>query len=155
VIARDEYKDCLGIVLTHSYMRSLAEKNVLIQKEGYAVKDVNYGQAIWDKLIYPSDNIRLVICGHVAGYKDPRQSVGFRVDANHAGNRVSQMLFDTQFDGGGKDGNGGDGWLRILEFSADCKRVTVKTFSPLFAISPSTRHLAWRREPYNQFIFEL
>ena len=136
-------------------MRSLAEKNILITKEGYAIKDVNFGQTIWDELVYPSDNIRLVVCGHVAGYKDPRQSVGFRVDKNHAGKKVSQMLFDTQFDGGGRNGNGGDGWLRILEFSADCKRVTVKTFSPLFAISPSSRQYSWRRESYNQFVFEL
>ena len=155
VISRDEYRDYLGIILTHSYMRSLLEENVLVKKEGYAIKDVNYGQAIWDELIYPSGNIRLVICGHVAGYKDPRQGVGFRVDKNHAGKKVCQMLFDTQFDGGGKTGNGGDGWLRILEFSGDCRTVTVKTFSPLFAVSPSTQHLAWRREPYNEFTFEL
>ncbi|MDA3924069.1 MAG: metallophosphoesterase [Kiritimatiellae bacterium] len=155
VVARNEYKDHLGIILTHSYMRSLASKNVLVEKEGYAIKDVNYGQAIWDKLIYPSDNVRLVLCGHVAGVGDPRKNVGFREDKNHAGKMVSQMLFDTQTDGGGWQGNGGDGWLRILEFSADSKKVTVKTFSPFFAISPSTQHLAWRREPFNQFVFEL
>lgn len=155
LVARNAYKQHLAVLLTHSYINSLANGNARIEKEKYAVKDANYGQAIWDKLVYPSDNIRLVLCGHIAGTKDPRQNVGFRADKNHLGKTVSQMLFDTQTDGGGWHGNGGDGWLRILEFSADGKRVSVRTFSPLFAISPSTRHLAWRTEPFNQFVFEI
>jgi len=57
--------------------------------------------------------------------------------------------------GGGWHGNGGDGWIRILEFLPDGKTVKVKTFSPMFAISPSTKHLAWDREDYNEFTFEL
>jgi hypothetical protein len=56
---------------------------------------------------------------------------------------------------GGWHGNGGDGWLRILEVSDDGRRVSVRTFSPFFAISPSTRFLAWRIEPHNQFTFEI
>lgn len=155
LVARDAYKDHLVILLTHSYINSLVNGNVHIEKEGYAVQDANYGKAVWEKLVYPSDNIRIVLCGHIAGTKDPRENVGFRTDKNRAGKTVAQMLFDTQTDGGGWHGNGGDGWLRILEFSADGKQVSVRTFSPLFAISPSTRHLAWRTEPYNQFVFEI
>jgi len=155
LVSQEAYANHLGIVLTHSYMYSMLADNARTVKEKYAITDVNYGQGIWDKLIYPSDNIRLVLCGHIAGPKDPRENIGFRVDKNHAGKAVSQMLFDTQTDGGGWHGNGGDGWLRILEFSADGKRVSVRTFSPLFAISPSTQHLAWRTEPYNQFSFAI
>jgi hypothetical protein len=155
LVARPAYADHLGIVLTHSFIQSLAKGNVHIEKEGYAVTDANYGKAIWEKLVYPSDNIRLVLCGHIAGTKDPWENIGFRVDKNHLGKAVSQMLFDTQTDGGGWHGNGGDGWLRILEFSPDGKRISVRTFSPLFAISPSTQHLAWRTEPYNQFTFTI
>ncbi len=155
LVARPAYAQHLAIVVTHSYMKSLSSGNGLIAREKYKVADANYGQAIWDRLVYPSDNIRLVLCGHIAGIKGPRDNVGFRVDANHAGKAVSQMLFDTQTDGGGWHGNGGDGWLRILEFSADGRRVSVRTFSPLFAVSPSTQHLAWRTEPFNQFSFEL
>lgn len=155
LVARDAYKDHTVILLTHSFITSLAKGNARIEKENYALKDANYGQAIWDKLVFPADNIRIVICGHIAGVNDPRENVGFRQDKNHLGKSVSQMLFDTQTDGGGWHGNGGDGWLRILELSEDGKRVSVRTFSPLFAVSPSTRHLAWRTEPYNQFVFEL
>ncbi len=155
LVARKAYADHLVILMTHSYINSLFSGNEHIVKENYAVSDANYGKAIWQKLVYPSDNIRIVLCGHIAGIKDPRQNVGFRVDKNHAGKTVSQMLFDTQTDGGGWHGNGGDGWLRILEFSPDGKRVSVRTFSPLFAISPSTQHLAWRTQPYNQFTFAI
>ena len=123
--------------------------------EGYKVKDANYGEAIWEKLIYPSSNIRMVICGHIAGTDNPRQNVGFRQDKNQAGKTVSQMLFDAQTLGGGWHGNGGDGWIRILEFSPEFTKVSVKTFSPLFAISPSTRHLAWDLAEYNQFEFNI
>jgi hypothetical protein len=155
LVAREAYADHFVIVLTHSYMLSLASGNGLTDNEKYAVTDANYGKGIWEKLVYPSDNIRLVLCGHIAGTKDQRENIGFRADKNHLGKNVSQMLFDTQTDGGGWQGNGGDGWLRILEFSADGKRVSVRTFSPLFAISPSTRHLAWRTEPFNQFSFAI
>lgn len=155
LVARDAYKDSVVILLTHSFIRSLAKGNVRTDNEKYAIKDANYGQAVWDKLVFPAGNIRLVICGHVAGLNDPKENVGFRVDTNHLGRTVSQMLFDPQTDGGGWHGNGGDGWLRILEFSADGKKVSVRTFSPLFAISPATRRLAWRTEPFNQYLFEL
>ena len=154
LISSDAYKDCSVILMTHSFIKSIASGNARVVKENYKVKDVNYGQAIWDKLVFPSDNIRLVICGHIAGVNDPKENIGFRVDKNYLGKPVSQMLFNAQTDGGGWYGNGGDGWLRILEFSGDGKRVSVRTFSPLFAISPSTRHLAWRTESYNQFVFQ-
>jgi hypothetical protein len=34
-------------------------------------------------------------------------------------------------------------------------QVPGRTSSPLYAISPSTQHLAWRTEPFNQFSFEI
>ncbi len=151
--ARPEYADDIGVVVTHSYMRSMLNNNQLIVKEGYKVTDVNYGQAIWDKLIQPSPNIRMVLCGHVAKPDDFKGSVGFRVDKNVAGRSVTQILFNTQALGGGWMGNGGDGWLRLMEFSPDGRRVKVSTFSPLYAISPATRNLAWEGAEYNNFTF--
>ena len=64
-------------------------------------------------------------------------------------------MFNAQAEGGGWHGNGGDGWLRILEFHPDGKTVTVHTFSPLFAVSPSTVGLSLRTEPYDHFSFSL
>ncbi|MDB4668291.1 hypothetical protein OAF06_05905 [Akkermansiaceae bacterium] len=58
------------------------------------------------------------------------------------------MLFNAQGLGGGskKEGNGGDGWLRLLTFEPDGKTMTVRTFSPLFlkqGKDPWFRDPAW------------
>jgi hypothetical protein len=37
----------------------------------------------------------------------------------------------------------------------DKKTIKAKTFSPLFAISPSTRYLAWKTDKRNEFTFTL
>ena len=42
----------------------------------------NYGEAIWNKLIYPSSNIEMVICGHYALIGGYEMNVGQRVDEN-------------------------------------------------------------------------
>ncbi|MDE7127167.1 MAG: serine/threonine protein phosphatase, partial [Bacteroidales bacterium] len=86
--------------------------------------------------------------GKPGGFED---SVAYRVDRNAAGRPVHQMMFNVQMLGGGWDGNGGDGWLRILEFMPDGKTIKVRTYSPLFGISPSTRHLACRTGSIDQF----
>lgn len=152
VVAQEKYKDHTAIILTHSYLNS---KNEQIEKENYKITDGNYGAAIWRKLVQPSSNIQLVFSGHIGAPDNAREHVGFRTDKNAAGKKVSQMVFNAQAMGGGWNGNGGDGWLRILEFLPDGKTVKVKTFSPLFAISPSTQQFAWRTEAYDQFEFSI
>lgn len=142
------YKDHKVILLTHSYMSPEAVRHVT---ENYDVSPANYGQAIWDKLVYPSQNICLVICGHeceIVGYEG---QVSFRSDKNKAGKHVAQMMFNAQTADGKWSGNGGDCWLRLLEFMPDGKTVSVRTFSPLFAVSPVTCDKAWRTEPYDRF----
>ena len=138
-------------MLTHSYLNSNSER---ITKSGYPVADKNEGEAVWQKLIYPSSNIELVLCGHIASPDDFTRHTGFRTDKNTAGKDVHQMLFNAQALGGGWHGNGGDGWLRILEFLPDGKTVKVSTFSPLFAISQTTREHAWEKASYNEFEFK-
>jgi hypothetical protein len=96
----------------------------------------------------------MVLCGHVAG-RSHREHVGYRVDKNAGNKDVHQILFNAQWEGGGPNGNGGDGWIRIFEFLPDKKTVFVRTFSPLFALSPETVDKAFRIEDYDQFIFEL
>jgi hypothetical protein len=155
LIARPEYAEHRGIILTHSYMKPMSEGNALIEKEGYPLKDVNHGKALWEKLIEPSTNLEMLFCGHIGGTQNFTQNVGYRNDKNKAGKEVHQMVFNAQTAGGGWHGNGGDGWLRILEFMPDKKTVVVKTFSPYFAFSPTSIHQAWRNETYDNFRFEL
>ena len=135
-------------ILTHSYLRW---DGSVIEKEPYKVSPANYGKAIWEKLVYPSKNIRMVICGHYCSTKGDRHNVGQRVDKNIAGKDVFQMMFNAQTSGGGWHGNGGDGWLRIMEFMPDGKTIKIRTYSPFFGISPTTEKYSWRTEDYDQF----
>ncbi|MDD4032818.1 MAG: metallophosphoesterase [Bacteroidales bacterium] len=154
LISLPKYKDYRCIVLTHSYLQWTGAR---IEKENYPLKDTNAGQALWEKLIYPSDNICLVISGHIGSLNGFRENVGYSTDMNHSGKKIHQMVFNAQTLGGTdwSNNNGGDGWLRLLEFLPDGKTVCVRTFSPLFAISPATQPFAWRKDAFDQFSFVL
>lgn len=164
VASLEQYKNHRVLLITHNYLSAKDERtrgdiqwllwepyniNNMIQKSAHIhLPHANNGQQIWEKLVEPASNIELVLCGHISGE-------GYRKDKNAAGKTVHQLLFDAQSMGGGhRDGNGGDGWIRILEFFPDGKTVKVKTYSPLFGISPSTRKLAWKTDERNEFTFQ-
>lgn len=161
----DRFKDHVVIFMTHSYMLNTGKgRNERIGTERYGISRMpgnNSGVQVWEKLVSQVPNIRFVLCGHDATGRDPDGSdnylnnVGWRIDRNIAGKNVHQMMFNVQTLGGGWEGNGGDGWLRILEFLPDGSTVKVSTYSPLFGISPLTRHLAHRTEPHDQFEFRI
>ena len=147
--ASDTYKNYKVIFMTHSFLREETAERT--KDEHYKIQPRNYGQDIWEKLVEPSDNIRLVICGHTGEPGSFEKSVAYRKDKNHSGKDVHQMMFNVQILGGGWEGNGGDGWLRILEFMPDGKTIKVKTYSPLFGISPTTKQFAHRTGKCDQF----
>ena len=150
ITEKEQYKNHTIILLTHSYLNNKSDH---IKEEIFpvAVTDVNSGEDIWKKLVRPSKNIRMVLAGHIGG-----SGVAFRTDTNFEGEQVHQIVFNAQVLGGGnKIGNGGDGWLRILEFLPDGKTVRIKTFSPFFAISPTTQKYAWRTGLIDQFEISL
>ncbi len=149
LISQSSYKDHKVIFMTHSFLKERTAER--IQEETYAITPRNWGEAIWQKLIKPSENIFMVICGHTGKPGDFEDSVAYRVDKNSSGKDVHQMMFNVQILGGGWEGNGGDGWLRILEFLPDGKTIKIRTYSPLFGISPSTKHLAHRTGSWDQF----
>ena len=154
VVNQEKYKDHTVALLTHSY---LAANNTHSKKENRLMlkEDGNGGKDIFEKLVQPSKNIQLVFSGHIAGGDSFGAHVAFKTDKNQAGKKVNQMTFNAQAMGGGWYGNGGDGWLRILEFLPDEKTVNVRTFSPFLALSPTTKHLAWSKIEINEFTFKL
>ena len=154
-----KYKDHKVIILTHSWLDTAGNR---IKREGYKLTPCNWAEAIWQKLVYPSKNICLVLCGHTGeppAIKGNEQEINykptcsFRTDKAMDGRNIPQMMFNSQHGDGHWSGNGGDGWLRILEFCPDGKTISVRTFSPLFALSRRTQHLAWRTAEYDQFKF--
>ena len=141
-LADNKYKDHKIMLLLHSFLwERTAERT---ENEDYRINPRNYGQDVWDKLVFPCKNIELVMCGHTGKPGDFEDNVAYRKDKNSAGKHVHQMMFNVQALGGGWEGNGGDGWLRILEFKPDGKTVSIKTYSPLFGISPTTKQFAHR-----------
>lgn len=147
--AKPEYADHKVIFITHSYLRHRDAEYT--DNEPYKITPRNWGRQIWEKLVQPSSNIRLVVCGHTGVPGEFEDAVAYRVDKNAAGKDVHQMMFNVQVLGGGWEGNGGDGWLRILEFMPDGRTVKARTYSPLFGISAATRHLAHRTGKCDQF----
>ena len=156
LIESDRFKNHRVIILTHSFLATNGER---IVNEGYKLTPRNWAQAVWDKLIYPSKNIKMVLCGHTGNppkIKDGEKvnyqpTTCYRVDKAADGHEVVQMMFNSQQGDGDWNGNGGDCWLRILEFRPDGKTISVRTFSPLFAQSRLTQHLAWRTAAYDRF----
>ena len=148
------------IILTHSFLATNGER---IVEEGYKLTPRNWAQAVWDKLIYSSKNIKMVLCGHTGNppkIKDGEKvnyqpTTCYRVDKAADGHEVVQMMFNSQNGDGSWNGNGGDCWLRILEFRPDGKTIGVRTFSPLFAQSRLTKHLAWRTDAYDQYLLTI
>ena len=154
----EQYKNHKVIILVHSWLDTDGTRRA---KEGYTLRPCNWPEAVWQKLVYPSKNICMVLCGHTGD--DPDIKVGdvkgtnyqpttsYRVDKAADGRDIPQMMFNSQQGDGDWNGNGGDCWLRILEFKPDGKTISVRTFSPMFAISRLTQHLAWRTAEYDQF----
>ncbi|NLE39371.1 MAG: hypothetical protein GX621_15225 [Pirellulaceae bacterium] len=81
---------------------------------------INDGQELWDKLVKKHDNWKFTFNGHVLN-----DGTGWLASEGDHGNVVHQILANYQM-----RANGGDGYLRILEFMADGDTVKVSSYSP-------------------------
>lgn len=82
--------------------------------------DVSDGEEIWTELISKHENFILTLNGHVLG-----DGLGRVQSATPGGREINQLLVNFQM-----RPQGGDGWLRLLEFRADGKTVQVNDYSP-------------------------
>jgi len=98
-----------------------ADTPTIISIHQYLGRDGNRqgaGEAVFRRLIKPHPQVFMVLCGHVIG--EARN-----IPLNAAGRPVFEILADYQ----GR-ANGGDGWLRILEFDDEAGVIGVRTFTP-------------------------
>jgi len=123
----EQHKEVECILLTHAYLKANGDRyNSDLDVKGnlkyYGPKNEknNDGDQIWTKLIRSSPNIFLVISGHI-GY--PGSS--FLQSRKYNQKIVNQMSFNRQY-----EENGGNGWIRLLEFQPDSNTIKVHTFSP-------------------------
>ena len=100
-----EYPDRRVILAAHEYLTSNGIRN-------------SEGQRIWNSFVVPHANqVFLVLCGHLDGEARRTDDVN--------GYEVHQLLACYSY-----RQNGGDGWLRVLEFHPEEAEILVKTFSP-------------------------
>ncbi len=103
----DDYPFRRVIVSTHEY--------ITWWQQGWWSR---IGERIYDKLVkVHADQNFLVLCGHVDVVDTRTQNVNCYV--------VHELVFDYQ-----EQSKGGNGWLKILEFSPSQDKIFVKTFSP-------------------------
>ncbi len=144
-----QYPEHKIILNTHSYMyddNTLQDGDDWYLPQKYGVgKDVgdeavNDGGQLWEKLVKPNRNIRMVFSGHILG-----SGVGQLVSKNDFGNNVYQMLANYQKNVKGVE-KGDSGYLRIIKVDKNTNTLSVKTYSPWLN--------AYRTEPEHQFVFE-
>jgi len=99
------YPNRRAIVVTHDYLNT----------DGTRTTEGNH---IWNNfIIHHADQIFLVLCGHMHSEAKRQDTVN--------GHTIYQILADYQ-----ERTNGGNGWLRILEFHPAEDKIYIKTFSP-------------------------
>ncbi len=98
---------------------------------------VNDGQELWEKLVSRHPNFFCTLNGHVLG-----DGLGKLSSKTRHGNVVHQMLVNYQM-----KREGGEGFMRLMEFLPDGKTVQVKAYSPVLD--------EYKTDPQNQFTLEL
>jgi hypothetical protein len=126
----DRHKDRTGILITHAYMYSDSTRydwrkyadHQHWNPHAYGTEGgVNDGEDLWQKLV-SRHNFALALNGHVLN-----DGTGYMASKNALGYTVHQVLANYQF-----RTLGGEGYLRILEFSPDGETVRIKAYSTLY-----------------------
>lgn len=126
-----DHPDHRAIIITHAYLGIRGERFDHTRIEGrqpygpydYGVRElgsINDGEQMWNKLIAQHANVMMVVCGHVHASRR-------RADQGTHGNLVHQILVDYQ----GRP-EGGQGFLRLMEFLPDGRTVRMTSISPSF-----------------------
>ncbi|WP_180955343.1 lamin tail domain-containing protein [Peribacillus deserti] len=109
----------------NSVLKKYSDRNAILATHAYLDIDgkrTAKGQTMFNKLVKPNQNVKIVLSGHFFG-------ASRNVEEIPAGKgkvrRVIEMLADYQ---GGPEG--GQGYMRLLQFDPANKQLRVKTYSP-------------------------
>jgi hypothetical protein len=92
---------------------------------------------MYQKLVLPNSNVKMVVCGHMTGYAR-------RTDTRPDGTTVHQMLSDHQWI---RNSNNGYGYLRVIRLDYVSKKINVQSYSP--------NENAYLTDDANQFSLDL
>ncbi|MEO1617246.1 MAG: metallophosphoesterase [Planctomycetota bacterium] len=143
-----EHSDRRAILVTHAYTYnddSIYDITLRTDQKWspyrYGVKEssegINDGGDIWRKVIDQHDNVVLVLSGHVLG-----DGAGRVVSQTRGGSQVHQLLANYQM-----LPEGGQGWLRLIEFLPDGDTIQIRTYSPVLD--------QFNTDPQHQFRLQL
>lgn len=151
------FHDTPAIIITHAYLYRDGTRYDYATKKtqqaynphaytmfGQSGSSINDGQEIWTKLILPNSNVKMVFSGHDVSQNNLPPGTAARLTSTRPdGSTVHQILANyqtclgppcTTFDDGSGSGpmtvDGGNGYLRILRFSATDQTIAVTTYSP-------------------------
>ena len=128
----DLYPDRRAIVLTHAYLYDDDTRYDWVAKgagqnwnpHAYAIDwdpdGTNDGEELWQKMVRQHTNVVWALNGHVSN-----DGLARLVSTNDAGRLVVQTCVNYQI-----RSLGGEGYLRLMEFRPDGKKVQIKTYSP-------------------------
>jgi len=139
------YPTTPAMLVTHAYLYhdgtrydAASPSPQLFLPQGYNFtpsEGINDGEMLWQKLVLPNPNVRMVFSGHDTGWA--RLS-----SARPDGSVVHQMLSDYQW--WGESGTEfGFGWLRVLRLDYARRTIHVQTYSPYLQ--------SYLTDPDNQF----
>jgi len=116
-----------AMIVTHAYLSP--QSALLGAGDGHAASngyglgdDVNDGDELWKKLVYPNGNVRYVVCGH-DGLAD--DGSGLLVSHHEDGSPVYQILSNYQYYAWSDTG-----YILLLRFSPPNGTVDMGTYSP-------------------------
>ncbi|QDT67868.1 Calcineurin-like phosphoesterase [Planctomycetes bacterium MalM25] len=84
------------------------------------------GEALWNELIRTNDQVFMVLNGHYHSVGGSNDGEYHQTSLNDADRPVFEVLQDYQ-----DYPNGGDGWLRLIEFDIPENKIRFETYSPV------------------------
>ncbi len=114
------------IAWANEVLQKHADRNAIIGMHAYLEYNAtlsNMSQNVFDKIIVPNENVKMVIGGH---YHGVTKRISKIPNKDGTTREVLEMLADYQ---GGP--NGGDGYVRLLTFDPIAGKVDIKTYSPI------------------------
>lgn len=106
-----QHKDCTAILLFHDYMQDNGRFSI-------------NGKLMFNKIVIPNPNVRLVLCGHVLGVSARIDSIDDNGDGD-TDRTVAQLMYNYQHF------KTECGQLRIMRFNSRDRSITITTYSPV------------------------
>ena len=100
-----------AIIVTHSYLDINLSRTVA-------------GEPLWDNLVKKHANVAMVVSGH-----SPSDNIVYRVDEGDNGNKVYQLLVNTQASDNVLDGLG---MVALMHFTEDGENISVEFYSTVY-----------------------